>query len=64
VCGRKKRHLLALICSIFGERRRRSNVLRINARAEKLRLKANYQVREHEKMGIPKKFENSQKFTI
>ena len=47
----KKRHLLALICSIFRERRRRSNVLRINARAGKLRLKANYQVREREKNG-------------
>ena len=53
--GRKKRHLLALISSIFRERRSRSNVLRINARAGKLRLKANYQVRERGEMGISKK---------
>ena len=56
-------HLLAVKWSIFGRRRlRRSNESRNNAQSRKLRLKANYQVRENEKIGIFNKFRNFPRF--
>ena len=57
-------HLIAVKCSISGGRRRRGNVLHNNAQSRKLRLKVNYQVREHDKMEIFKKIEISQNLSI
>ena len=64
-CPAENWHLLAVKCSIYGDRRRRrrrSNVLHNNVQTRKLRLKVNYQVRERAKMGIFKKIRKSPKF--
>ena len=61
-CPAENWHLLAVKCSILGDRRRRSNVLHNNVQTRKLCLKVNYQVREHDKMEIFKKIWNFPKF--
>ena len=65
-CPSGNRHLLDLTWSFFRgrrrRRRRRRNVSHKNVQTRKLRLKVNYHVREHEKMGIYKKIWEFPKF--